>query len=195
VLNFHSTARFFIMPSFKQSLEIGKTGESEIAKWLINRGSSILPVYEIAENQFKGPAVYSADNLSIIAPDMLIFKEGKATFIEAKHKEAFSWHRISQKWVTGIDLHHYLQYQKIEETLKVPVWIMFLHRGGKAKDSEKSPAGLFGNSLEFLAKNENHRHENWGKSGMVYWNIDSLKKLSDYPLNNPLTTGNQNATK
>lgn len=168
--------RVFIMSNFKEKLAIGKTGESEIARWLISRGASILPVYEIAENQFKGPAVYSAD-LSIIAPDMLVFRDGKITFIEAKHKEAFSWHRITQQWVTGIDLKHYFEYQKIQETLKIPVWLMFLHRGGAAKDSEKSPAGLFGNSLDFLTKNENHRHNNWGNSGMVYWNINTLKKF------------------
>lgn len=170
------------MPSFKESLAIGKTGESEIAQWLINRGSSILPVYEIAEDQYKGPAVYSAKNVSIIAPDMLVFNSKGITFIEAKHKNAFSWHRISKQWVTGIDLHHYLEYQKIQEKLKVPVWIMFLHRGGKAKDSEQSQSGLFSNSLNFLMQNENHRHNNWGKNGMVYWSINALIKISDYPL-------------
>lgn len=170
------------MPNFKESLAIGKTGESEIAQWLINRGASILPIYEIAENQFKGPSVYSADNINIIAPDMLVFKKGKITFVEAKHKEAFSWHRITSQWVTGIDLHHYFEYQKIQEKLDIPVWIMFLHRGGKAKDSEQSPSGLFSNSLDFLMQNENHRHENWGKSGMVYWNINALKKIAEHPL-------------
>lgn len=31
--------------------------------------------------------------------------------------------------------------------------------------------------LIFLTKNENHRHNNWGNSGMVYWNINTLKKF------------------
>jgi len=47
--------RVFIMSNFKEKLAIGKTGESEIARWLISRGASILPVYEIAENQCELP--------------------------------------------------------------------------------------------------------------------------------------------
>lgn len=165
------------MSNFAESLAKGKTGESDIAKWLISRGASILPVYEIAENQYKGPAVYSVDNMNIIAPDMMVFNGGKITFVEAKHKTAFSWHRITQQWVTGIDLKHYFEYQKIQEKLSIPVWLMFLHDGGTAKDSEKSPSGLFGNSLDYLINHENHRHNNHGNSGMVYWSINSLKKF------------------
>jgi len=166
---------------FKKALAIGKTGESQISKWLLSRGASVLPIYEIAENQFKGPAMYSGD-ATIIAPDMMVFSEGKITFVEAKHKNAFSWHRKTKTWNTGIDLHHYREYIKIQENTWVPIWLMFLHRGGAAKDSLVSPAGLFGNSLEKLMRTEHHRHSNHGKSGMVYWEKDSLIKLAEYPL-------------
>lgn len=172
------------MSDFQKKLETGKVGESQIANWLKGRGHHILPVYEIEKGQYAGPAVFSSDGESIIAPDMVIFGKGKTIWIEAKHKNAFSWHRKTQRFVTGIDLHHYQQYQKIMELADWPVWLLFLHRGGSAKDSMQSPAGLYGNDLSYLVKHENHRHENWGVSGMVYWSKDSLIKLADYPLDN-----------
>ncbi len=170
------------MSKFEEKLKIGKLGESEIAQWLKSRGHHILPVYEIEKNQYAGPSVYSSGGESIIAPDMLIFGKGKTIWVEAKHKEAFTLHRITNNMVTGIDLHHYFEYQKILDLVDWPVWLMFLHRGGQAKDSPISSSGLYCGELRYLMKNENHRHDKWGKSGMVYWAENKLKKISNYPL-------------
>jgi len=104
-------------------------------------------------------------------------------WIEAKHKTAFTWHRISKKWVTGIDLNHYRHYQRVATSLSGwPVYLMFLHKTGIAKDTPVgliSPSGLFGEELNFLSQHENHRHQNWGKHGMVYWSSEILKKYVD----------------
>lgn len=170
------------MSNFESQLKAGKVGESEIAGWLRSRGLHVLPVYEIEKGQYAGPAVYSASGASIIAPDILAFNDEKIIWIEAKHKSAFTWHRISQRFVTGIDLHHYQEYLKLVELVSWPVWLLFLQRGGTAKDSHQSPAGLYGENIEILATKENHRHNNWGKCGMVYWAEESLRKLADYPL-------------
>jgi len=78
-------------------------------------------------------------------------------------------------------VHHYEQYQQIDALTEWPVWLLFLHKGGQAKDSPPSPAGLYGGELSRLAGCENHRHENHGKSGMVYWAENSLTKLDGYP--------------
>lgn len=174
------------MYQFNKSLKMGKVGESYIANWLRSRGHNVLPVYEIEQGQFKGPAVYSADWREIVAPDMIAFQKEKIFWIEAKHKDAFSWHRKTQRFVTGIDLHHYYQYQEVAKIVNWPVWLLFLHRGGQAKDSPISPSGLYGGSLEYLKKHENHRHKNHGKLGMVYWaienpinNIHGVKKIDE----------------
>lgn len=167
---------------FEEQLQSGKVGESQIAQWLQSRGHHILPVYEIEKGQYAGPAVYASDGSKIIAPDMLVFNNEKVIWVEAKHKNAFTWHRISSRFVTGIDLHHYFEYQKIAKLVSWPVWLLFLHRKGIAKDSPPGPTGLFGNDLEYLITHENHRHKNWGRYGMVYWAVEHLKKLSDYPL-------------
>ncbi len=165
---------------FQQSLRFGKAGESLIAQWLISKGYDILPVYEKIIDTGKGPQVFTLKG-AYIAPDLLAFSKAKTLWIEAKHKTAFSWHRISQHWVTGIDLRHYKEYCIIEDRGPWPIMLLFLHEGGQAKDSPpNSPSGLFGNYLSYLRTHENHRHTNWGTSGMVYWGMADLKKLAEY---------------
>ena len=165
--------------SFEQSLTKGKVGESRIADYYKRKGFAVLPVYEVEMQSGKGPRVFTFDS-EIIAPDMIVFKGEQCYWVEAKHKTAFSWHRKTQRFVTGIDLHHYHDYCKIDDETPWPVWLMFLHTGGQAKDSPPSPSGLYGNPLRYLREHENNRHENWGKGGMVYWCIDELELLADY---------------
>ena len=145
----------------------------------------MLPVYE-NEEQFKGPQLYGP-NGNRIAPDMLVVSTvGKACWIEAKHKTRFTWHRITKRWTTGIDLHYYSEYVKIATEIDWPVWLLFLHIESEpwASDIESGcpaqcPIGLFGGNLLTLKGRENHRHDNHGKSGMVYWNYEILTKLAD----------------
>lgn len=165
--------------TFQKLLNEGRVGESIIAQWLVSRGFSVLPVYEIELQTGKGPRLYSPHK-NIIATDMLAFRGEKVLWIEAKHKTAFAWHRISQQWTTGIDLTHYLDYCEIDDYSPFRVWLLFLHKGGQAKDSPpNSPSGLFGNSLAYLRTHESHRWANYGHGGMVYWSIDNLKLLAD----------------
>ena len=162
--------------NFAGYLERGKVAESWIASWLRNRGSTVMPVYEIESGQGKGPQVY-APTSEMVAPDMLVWNSGCVRWIEAKHKTAFSWYRKAQTWVTGVDLRHYNDYCKVEDTSPWPVWLLFLHRGGIAKDSPgPSPSGLYGRSLEYLRTHESHRSDLWA-AGMVYWAIASLYLL------------------
>lgn len=164
--------------SFQHSLSYGKAGESAIARWLRGRGCTVLPVYEKIMDFGKGPTLFLPDDV-LIAPDMLVFKSESAWWIEAKHKTAFSWYRIGQRWVTGIDLRHYQDYLRVDDATPWPVWLLFLHRGGQAKDSLPSPDGLYGNKLSHLRENESHRSDRHGPSGMVYWGIGALVKMAD----------------
>ena len=164
---------------FKKSLEYGQIAEGAIVKWLIERGNSVIPVYEKEIDTGKGPQVFTA-NESVVAPDVLVYKNGKFFFAECKRKNAFTWHRISKRWTTGIDIRHYKEYLKVSDIFETEVYLFFLQMGGVAKDSEKSPSGLFYNSLSFLSKDENINHVNdkWAK-GMIYWSIDKLIKIAE----------------
>ena len=164
--------------SFEDSLQRGQVGESLIAKWLRSRGWFVLPIYEKEIGTGKGPRLFTP-NETLIGTDMFAFNHNGGIWIESKHKTAFSEHRITGNWTTGIDLHHYEHYCRINDETPWPVWLLFLHRGGQAKDSPPdSPTGLYGGSLDYLRAKENHRHENWGKTGMVYWARQDLKLIA-----------------
>lgn len=167
--------------TFEKAFAFGKTGESAIAEFMKKRGFHVLPVYERTDKEYKGPAVYMADGTSLVAPDMLVFGK-KTLWIEAKHKSSFTWHRLTEQWVTGIDAYHWAQYFLVAKNSEWPVWLLFLHRDGKAKDTPegmKSPMGLFGGELSKLSEKIHHTHKNWGKHGMVYWAWEDLKLISE----------------
>lgn len=165
--------------SFKASLQVGKVGESAIAQWMRARGWYVLPIYEKELGQGKGPQLYTPET-QLIGTDMLAFRGGKTLWIEAKHKSAFTWHRNTARWTTGIDLRHYADYCRIDDETPWPVWLLFLHRDGRAKDTPPdmvSPTGLFGGTLDYLRKHENHRSDKWAK-GMVYWAVKRLRLIA-----------------
>lgn len=104
-------------------------------------------------------------------------------FIEAKHKRVFTWYRIGARWCTGIDLHHYRDYQETQKVTGNRVWLLFLHRSSVPDpiDSKheccprECPTGLFGRPLDYLVKHESHTSGRYGRHGMVYWAHDVLK--------------------
>jgi len=165
--------------SFSDCLEYGQAGESLIARWLIHRGNSILPIYEKIIDNGKGPRLFTKEG-SVVAPDLITFNGKSVVFVEAKRKSGFTWHRVSGKWTTGIDRHHYREYLRLEKLLSIPVWLLFLQHGKETKDCPaglNQPSGLFAGDLSRLANCVNHEHEGWGAYGMVYWAESSLKKL------------------
>jgi hypothetical protein len=156
-----------------------------------------LPVYEIGEQQHKGPQLFSCDG-DFVAPDMLAFKsKGPILFVEAKHKNAFTWSRrqhqfspAADRFETGIDGKHFQDYQQVKDETGVPLWILFLQDGRAAKDAPvdkpTSPRGLYGGEIDWLAKTYSHTDERWGKGGMIYWSpfypddTPALRRLANY---------------
>lgn len=167
---------------FNESLAFGKIGESDIARWLRSRGTSVLPVYEKEIDEGKGPQFF-APNGEYVAPDMFCLPQ--CEWIEAKHKKVFTWHRISGTWQTGIDLRHWEEYKRVQEISKRRVWLFFLHRSNKPDERDLKggspslcPTGLFGGSLDYLSRHIHHEDARWGRTGMVYWAVDTLQKLA-----------------
>jgi hypothetical protein len=164
----------------RDEYRFGVAGESAIARWLRSRGFCVLPVYEKLIDDGKGPQLYLPQG-TLIAPDLFVFNREKALWIEAKHKTAFSWYRIRRCWVTGIDLKHYEHYCRVDDETPWPVWLLFLHDGGQAKDSPaNSPSGLFGRPLSYLREHESHRSDRHGRYGMVYWAHQDLLLLAKH---------------
>ena len=156
-----------------------------IARWLRSKKWNVLPVYEkeIQSEDRKGPALYQASGPSLVAPDMLIFQNaGKIRWVEAKRKSAFSWHRNTKAWVTGINQRHYEDYLRVASISGLPLWLLFLQENGTAKDTPDgltSPTGLYGNPINLLVSCEHHRaNSRPGNVPMVYWSEQNLRKLA-----------------
>jgi hypothetical protein len=129
----------------------------------------------------KGPEILTPEG-PLITPDLFVMNGNKCFWIEAKHKEAFSWHRITERWVTGIDKKHYEHYCKLDKLSHWKVWLYFLQRGGVAVDSPtaNTPTGLYCNSLRDLKDRINHTSDKHGKYGMVYWAESTLMRIAEY---------------
>ena len=168
--------------AFDQNLAHGQLGESIIARWCIARGNSVLPVYEKEIDTGKGPRFFTSQG-QVVAPDMFLMPAMK--WVEAKHKTVCSWYRKGGYWCTGIDLNHYSGYQQVQTISRQPVWLLFLHRSYMPDPRDiqhgcppRCPVGLYGGSLAHLVRHESHRHENWGRYGMVYWDIETLTRFA-----------------
>lgn len=180
-----SSAWWFGMGNFERTLAFGQIGESVISRWLQSRGHAVFPAYQVEKDTGKGPQLFT-QGANLVLPDLLAFREGKAVWFEAKHKTCFTWHRKTRRWVTGIDLRHYHEYQEVAKVTSLPVWLLFWHPLPHPSPDDQSygspiecPTGLFGREISDLINRENHRHMNHGKSGMVYWADYSLLLLAD----------------
>jgi hypothetical protein len=169
--------------SFEEKLKEGLLGEGEISKWFISRGYSVLPAYEVELNHGKGPRLFTKEG-TLISPDLLVFNASRILWIEAKTKSAFTWHRLSRTWQTGIDRKHWGHYLCVAARTPFPVGILFLHKPNcTAKDTPEgmvSPSGLFGNNIASLKDSVHHTSCLHGPSGMVYWTLGNLKKIAEY---------------
>lgn len=163
---------------FDKALEKGLEGESIIARWLIRRGNSVLPVYE-TKQEFKGPRVFTSSG-ELVATDMFVFSQGKAAWIEAKTKSAFTLHAISKTWQTGIDVPLFNDYLEVKLKSGIPTYLLFLQEAGNcAKDSPAGcPSGLYGQEIDYLHAHEDHRWPKNDPKGMVYWGVGVLRKYA-----------------
>ena len=173
--------------NFQQSLKTGQLGESMISRWLRSRGWHILPAYEKEIDTGKGPRLFSPGDKQLISPDMVAIHptQGRITWIEAKHKTAFTWYRIGRCWNTGIDAAHFDDYAEIASTLPMQVWLFFLHKQSKPSAGDlrfgcpaACPSGLFVGEMAHLAKTAILR--NGYANGMYYWKDSDLKKIASY---------------
>jgi len=183
------------MNAFNENLKIGQMTEGLISRWLMARcNAAIMPAYEKEMDTGKGPQVFTKER-DFVSPDMLVFSEKGIKWIESKHKTVFSWHRITKRWVTGIDLRHYTDYLRVAKETKLPVWLLFYHESSTPADKDIAygcpgacPVGLYGGDLFDLVAKENHRTEPFnpnragmkghGRTGMVYWSVDALKLIA-----------------
>lgn len=158
--------------TFAEALKIGQTGESIISKWIQRKGFSVMPVYEESYNKYKGPMVFTTSG-GLVAPDMFVFNDKRAFWIEAKNKSAFSWYRKKERWTTGIDTRHFNDYVSIAESSSIPILLTFIQHNGIAKGDEvQGPTGLYWHTVRWLKTHMSHTHDS---PPMIYWAEKTLK--------------------
>lgn len=175
---------------FKESLAVGRAGESEVSRFIISHGYRILPAYEIEGGEGKGPRLYRAQG-NLVAPDLLGFRPqasqpNRLCWFEVKTKSVWTWHENGQQCQDGIDRKHWEDYKQVQDDLKWPVWVLFLHRTAAVQDNAPDwvvpPAsGLYGSTVNRMRVTLDHPSDRYGTSGMVYWNSKDLRLLSPYP--------------
>lgn len=173
--------------SFEETLAIGRRTENRIVEWLRARNNGVITVYEIQHEKGGGPRFFTKTR-AYVAPDVLVFPKHqpiKTLWCETKHKTTFSWRYTKREWQTGIDIKHYRDYLEVQKETGVPVWLLFLHVCPTPRTHdlnngcpEQCPVGLFGGDILQLRGRESHRSDRHGRSGMVYWSVDALKKMA-----------------
>ena len=161
----------------------GVAGEDKIGRWLISRGTSVARFHWI-KGSYKGPRIETPAG-ELVTPDMLAFRLNRCTWIEAKSKAAFTWHRITETWQTGVDIPKWRDYLAVRRTFGFPVWLLFLSEDEvphqydlDAGSPYTCPTGLYGREVRALACAVDHYHDGWGKDGMVYFRESSFKRLA-----------------
>lgn len=174
---------------FGRNLAWGQVGESDIARYLRRRGGHTIALCETAnEHEKHGPRLLGCGE-ALTLPDLLSFRNGKASFIEAKQKKHFAWNRSKGVWVTGIDERHWHHYLKVQDRTAIPVWLLFLHKSDETPEwflrygaPPICPSGLFAQEIQDLARCIFDR--NVSKKGgatdkpMVYWHWRSLIRIA-----------------
>lgn len=163
---------------FQGSLALGKVGENDVFRYLIGRGFTILPAYELEILQRKGPRIQCPDKC-LIAPDCLAMRDKRAVWVEVKWKAHFAWYRKTEEWTTGIDIHYYEHYLEVRKRFGFDLWVMFLHPDDTPAPADlryqcppKCPAGLYGREILELEKVRGYR-----RNGMIYWAEQNLKLI------------------
>jgi hypothetical protein len=168
--------------SFPERFSYGREAEYKVLRWLNSKGWSAFQIELDKEKEKlkKGPRLQTP-SAEYILPDIQAYKKTQTLWVEVKHMEAFTWHRKTQKWVTGFSYYLYKNYCKINDISPFKVYLFFIQENGFAKDSPLTPdSGLFINSLDKLRGRENHVWlGNENNKAMIYWSIDRLIKKAE----------------
>jgi len=109
--------------SFKVKLAFGKEGEHEVGEYMLNKGYSILPLYQF--NDDVAPQIFNAKT-TITSPDLFVCGNNKYFWVEVKTKNR--WIKYLADTETGCNYKHYIEYLKIAEITGLPVYIIFNHK-------------------------------------------------------------------
>lgn len=151
--------------NFKKSLQFGEEGEHEVAKFLIDRGVTVLPLYQFNSDQ--APVLLSM-NEQIISPDLICFKR-EAFMVEVKTKN--QWVSYKGRVETGLNKRHFDHYKKIQQMTKKNVYVFFNHKTEQPTGFYFAPLNKWTRFWDGIVNGVKVHPE------MIFYNINTLKKL------------------
>jgi|TARA_X000001388_G_scaffold10193_1_gene6317 hypothetical protein len=155
------------LESFKKLLEFGEEGEKEVALKLLNKGYTVLPLYQF--NKEHSPFLLSKQG-KITLPDLDCYNENKESiYVEVKSKR--QWNITNGIIETGFNLKQYNEYKIIQDKTQKKVFIVFNHKG--------EHEGFYITSLDNIHRiwyGENKKGEKKYKS-LVFYKKNNLTKI------------------
>jgi len=157
---------------FEAQRERSKVYEMQFGGYLRQRGYYVLPTYDYSGlGDKKAPALHGK-NESLVIPDLLAWRDGRAVWFEIKLKEHADFNRVRQHAVTGFSLRHYRHYQRVKAETAAPVYIIFVHLAEQC---------IKYGELDALPISHIYDGEKMGKHGMVFFRFSDMAELM--PLN------------
>lgn len=155
--------------SFEEYLQFGKEGEHEVAELLIEKGVTIMPLYQFEETH--APFLVSQDQ-KLISPDLFCFGKD-AFFVEVKTKRQWVVFRTCVE--TGLDKRLWDHYKNVKDATGKNIYLVFNHK-------VEEPTGFFFCELEEFTRVWDGTHGKELKyNSMVFYDISVLKKLERTP--------------
>ena len=123
------------MDTFEKLLAFGEEGEHEVAKELIKRGASVMPLYQFKNSH--APYILTLEK-QVTSPDLICFSK-KAFMVEVKTKN--QWVSYKGLVETGLDFRLFKQYERVKNSTNYDVFVFFNHK-------TKDPQGIYYCKLE-----------------------------------------------
>jgi len=155
--------------NFEYALKFGEEGEHEVAQELIDRGVSVLPLYQFDAKE--APILFSGSG-NFVMPDLTCFnpQKGECYFVEVKTKKR--WVNWRGKTETGLNQRLYDQYWIVKKQTGLNVYVIFNHK-------EHQPCGYFFCEIDTIISRMWNGKAPDGKyimPPMVFWDIKDLKQ-------------------
>lgn len=126
-----------------------------------------------------GPTFIIKD-IEVPAPDMQVYKYGKAMFIEVKHTKTCTWDKYNNLWNLSLNLDQYYKYVKLNNASKIKLGIVWVVDGGiDERSCLASPSGKFCASIDTLQRLKHRIFESKTAeiTSMIHWNQADLYEI------------------
>ena len=158
-----------IAQPFQTNLIAAEVWEDAFANFLVQeRGWSVLPTCDLHDGYQHAPK-FNGANRDLIVPDLLAARDGVMRWFEVKHKSHANLHYKSQRLVTGLALHCWNDYLRVQDITGTEVVVMFIHA---------QEGVVCGGTLKELTAHISHRYTAtlMDKEGTLFFKFDNLPR-------------------